>query len=186
MEVEERMKSQELAENHAKIDSLTGVYSRRYFFSLAKRCISESVQKRLPLSIIIASVDHYRQVNDHHGHIDGEKALVSIATKIGALLRKDDIVGRYGGEEFVILLPSIGTDLALKVADRLRRGIEALEISPEHNDLRLTLSLGVTSLQVAVGQETPSLEAHLQQAEQALDEARRLGCNRAAAYSTLG
>lgn len=181
-EIDERKKAQELTEVYARIDSLTGVFNRRHFFAIAQERIHDTFQQQAPLSILIGDLDHFKAINDRFGHLEGDRVLTAIAHKISAMLRKDDIVGRYGGEEFVILLPVTNADLAILVAERLRASIATMKISADYPALRTTISIGIASLQGDLGQDEQSLERLLSEADQAMYAAKRLGRNRVIAF----
>ena len=182
-EIEKRTKAQELAETRSRVDSLTNVFNRGYFFSLAQQYLVEAIENKTPLSFIIADIDHFKEVNDHFGHIEGDHALISIANQIKTSIRQGDIVGRYGGEEFVIILPLTNVDMAIKVAERVRESISLSEISSIHKDLRLTASFGVSTLHDYDGETVTILEELLKQADQAMYEAKNLGRNRVIAFT---
>jgi diguanylate cyclase (GGDEF)-like protein len=187
-EIEERKKAQELAGILASTDSLTGIYNRRHLFSLVERWIAESIQQQGPLSapplgVILIDIDHFKTINDRYGHQEGDRALAAIAHKISATLRNGDIVGRYGGEEFLVALPEANLDLAQVIGERLRTAVKNLEISPAYPDLKVTISLGVASIEAGAPQEDDNiLEKLINHADQALNTARRQGRNRVAAY----
>ena len=184
-EIEERKKAQELAEILASTDVLTGVFNRRHFFALAEHWIEESLRKQTPLSTLIIDVDHFKMINDRYGHQVGDRALAAIARKISSTVRKVDIVGRYGGEEFVVLLPETDPNVAEIIAERLRSVIETLEISPANPDLRATISLGIAGLDSSDAPDELLLEKLLEQADQAMYAAKRLGRNRVVNFGSF-
>lgn len=182
-EIVERKKAHKLAEILASTDSLTGIYNRRHFMHLAKRFIAEAIQAQTPLGVIILDIDHFKQVNDQFGHQEGDRTLSAVARKIGAMLRSADILGRIGGEEFAIALPNSNGEQSMTIAERLRSAVEALRISPASPDLKVTISLGIASLEVC-----PQIDADLlldkllERADQAMYAAKRQGRNRVCAY----
>jgi len=184
-EIEERKKAQELAEILANTDVLTGIFNRRYFVIQAERLIEDALMKKTPLSTFVIDVDHFKMINDRYGHQVGDLALTAIAHKISITVRKSDIVGRYGGEEFVVLLPETDPDRAEIIAERLRIGVETLEISPVIPELRATISLGIASLDSSAAPDTLVLEKLLEQADQAMYAAKRQGRNRGVSYGFL-
>ena len=182
-EIEERKKAQELTEFLARTDALTGVNNRGYFITAAQHFISEALQQQFSLSFIIIDVDFFKRVNDTIGHLGGDRVLVKIAETLVRMLRTKDLIGRYGGEEFVILLPDTNQETAAYVAERLREAIENMEITHSRTRLHVTISLGVTSLENNADRKSSILETLLQQADHALYAAKRQGRNRVVLYS---
>lgn len=176
-EIEERRKAQELAEHISRIDPLTGLYNRRYFFFMFQEHISKHASNNETLSFMIIDLDHFKLVNDNYGHLEGDRTLTRVATQLNHALRKDDIVARFGGEEFVIFLPDTGQDIAQIIAERIRLTIEELVISPSFPELRVTASIGVVSMQAGNKQAELLLEQALREADQALYLAKNRGRN---------
>ncbi|MDH4099377.1 MAG: sensor domain-containing diguanylate cyclase [Nitrospirota bacterium] len=116
----ERTKLYEKTRAQLITDALTGIYNRRYFFEHADRELNRSVRYERPLSLIMADIDDFKCFNDTHGHLVGDEALRQTATVMQKSLRKGDILARFGGEEFIVLLPETGKEAALGVADKLR------------------------------------------------------------------
>jgi diguanylate cyclase (GGDEF)-like protein len=153
-------------------DSLTSIYNRHHFFMLAKTEVERARRYNFPLSLIIIDIDHFKRVNDTYGHAMGDQVLQSVVRSCCSQLREADLMGRYGGEEFVILLPHTAIDEAQKVAERLRHEIETAKT--ETGKGPLTISLGV-----AVWDETcKNAEALIERADQALYRAKNAGRNR--------
>ena len=124
-------------------------------------------------------LDHFKQVNDRYGHGVGDQVLMATAATIQKCLRHNDVVGRYGGEEFVILLPETGLTEARIVAERIRGNIEEMLISTGECQVRITTSCGVTLLGVT---EDATITQALEQADQALYRAKHEGRNRTALF----
>ena len=159
-------------------DGLTGVHNRRYFES---RCLEEVQAARrsgLPLVCLLLDVDHFKRINDTHGHPAGDAVLRYVARLIRAQLRGSDVVARYGGEEFVLLLPGTPLPAALETAERIRRVIAAQTMPvPVPEPLRITVSIGAAAL--LPGDDPAALAADLvQRADQALYAAKQGGRNR--------
>jgi two-component system cell cycle response regulator len=159
-------------------DGLTGVHNRRYFES---RCLEEVQSARrsgLPLVCLLLDVDHFKRINDTHGHPAGDAVLRYVARLIRAQLRGSDVVARYGGEEFVLLLPGTPLPAALETAERIRRVIAAQTMPvPVPEPLRITVSMGAAAL--LTGDDPAALAADLvQRADQALYAAKQGGRNR--------
>jgi diguanylate cyclase (GGDEF)-like protein/PAS domain S-box-containing protein len=158
-------------------DSLTNVYNRHHFFTLAKREVEIAHRYSQPLSMIIFDVDHFKRVNDTFGHTRGDQALQSIAQICRTHLRDMDILGRYGGEEFIILLSLTDERGAQAVAERLRKEIALADI--ETGSGPLTISLGVAQL----NETCEDLEILVDHADQALYAAKEAGRNRVMIFS---
>jgi len=127
----------------ANIDPLTGLYNRRYFMDFGNREFETAKRKKGSLSVIMIDIDHFKKVNDRYGHDIGDRVLKQVSSIIRENLRATDIPGRYGGDEFMIILP--GTDIkgAIPVADKIRAVFEKRTFAEESANLKLTLSLGV-------------------------------------------
>ncbi|WP_369600127.1 diguanylate cyclase [Hahella sp. SMD15-11] len=151
-------------------DPLTGLYNRNFLTESAALRISEARRHGHPLSILLADVDHFKKVNDTWGHDTGDRVLVEIGNYLRGQARKEDVVARMGGEEFMILLYHCSLENAVKRADFLRAGVEALQPDGRH----VTMSVGVTSL-MNPGEDFQTL---YKRADLALYEAKKRGRNR--------
>lgn len=164
-------------EYDATIDPLTGFYNRRWLNKMLVRLIHRSQRSEeddQPLSIIMMDLDHFKKFNDTHGHLAGDRALNSIASSLTAHLRPEDTITRYGGEEFLAVLPGSDLKEASMVAERLRSAVESTELfSIEGDSLSpLTLSLGIAQMQS--GDDQDSL---IEAADKALYRAKNNGRN---------
>jgi len=158
----------------AVIDSLTGILNRRHFFELAEREVKRARRSGRPLCAIMADVDHFKRVNDDHGHLVGDQVLEEIARRCKESIRGEDLLGRFGGEEFVLLLPEAPLEVAAaNVAERLRREVAGVPIATNRGELKLTISLGVAEL--GPGED---LAALLERADGALYAAKQGGRDR--------
>jgi diguanylate cyclase (GGDEF)-like protein len=155
-------------------DELTQIWNRRHFFHLAQIEFARSNRYNLPLSAIMIDVDHFKLVNDHHGHAVGDKVLRAVAQRLKADLRSVDLIARYGGEEFIVLLVQTGPTEARQVAERLRKGILNLPFQFSRNELNVTVSLGVS----ARSETCNTLDELLSSADIALYQAKQNGRNR--------
>lgn len=131
----------------ANTDSLTLLANRRYFLEQVEKEISRSIRYNSPLSLIIADIDHFKNVNDNYGHDIGDEVLISISNVFRRSLRKEDIIGRIGGEEFALLLPHTNLQSALILAERIKDGIAQSSVTSHNNKkIKVTISMGATEL----------------------------------------
>lgn len=143
----------------ADLDSLTGMLNRRGLDIRARRLLARAQAMESPMSIIILDIDHFKQINDTHGHPFGDLVLCWLSEKLPKLLRPNDLLGRYGGEEFVALLPEADLTIAHMVAERMRCSIAAEAPEFDGKAVRITLSLGV-ALAKDAGYELDACFAH--------------------------
>ena len=158
----------------AVTDSLTGVHNRRYFFELAEREFERARRFKRPLSALMLDIDHFKRVNDTYGHAVGDRVLRALAQQCRQSLRDIDLLGRYGGEEFSVLLPECGLDGASTAAERVRRCVAEMQTETDRGQLAVTISLGVA----AVAEDCPNLAFMLNRADIALYSAKKNGRNR--------
>ena len=168
-----RQKRIKAFQEEAHTDSLTGMCNRRAFDAEIERRLAESKRFRRPLSIIVMDIDHFKSINDNHGHRAGDHALLHLAQEIRSNLRKTDIPTRFGGDEFAVLLPDTELGEATMVMNRLVTRIADLRLQFEDENLAVTVSAGVA--QVSDSYERDVL---IQQADAALYAAKRAGRNR--------
>lgn len=154
---------------------MTGLTNRRAFLDLVGREQSRAARYSQHTSFLVVDIDHFKRVNDVHGHLAGDAILRGVARALGRATRTTDIVCRWGGEEFVIALPQTDLEGALSAAERVRAEIEATSHAlPAGSSLTVTASIGAASAAT-----TPwTLEAVLAKADAALYEAKRAGRNR--------
>lgn len=162
----------------AVVDSLTGVYNRRQFFTLAAREFERSRRYHEPLSAIMLDIDHFKQVNDTYGHAVGDRVLRLIAVECCGHMRETDLLARYGGEEFAILMPVTDRQRALAGAERLRQYIARLSIQTDSEPLAITISIGVATLD----ETCKDVETLVNRADHALYTAKRAGRNQVKVY----
>ncbi len=160
----------------AVTDELTALYNRRQFFDLGKREFERAHRYGRPLSAIMLDIDLFKQVNDQFGHAIGDQALRAVAQRCRGTIRELDILGRYGGDEFVLLLPETGIRDARAVAERLRRNIGITPILSPRGPVHITVSLGAATLSA----ETQNLEALIDLADRAMYAAKQRGRNQVA------
>jgi diguanylate cyclase (GGDEF)-like protein len=167
------------AQHLAITDSLTGLYNRRHFFDLASREFERTRRYGHALALLMWDIDHFKTVNDRFGHIAGDQVLQAVTQRCRAQLREVDIMGRYGGEEFVAILPETGLDQARLAAGRLCQAISNEPFSIGRESVFLSISLGVAEADEACS----SLEILLDRADQALYTAKQGGRNGVAAWT---
>ena len=159
----------------AKIDSLTGLYNRYYFNTKAKEFYNLATTSDTPLSLIMIDLDYFKQVNDNYGHLVGDELLKQVSLRLKKSIRGDDILARFGGEEFIFLLPNTNLNQAYIIAERIRQNIEATpyKIQLEINPLINTISLGVSTLK-----KGDTIEDLINRADKALYVAKQQGRNK--------
>ncbi|HKJ26321.1 MAG TPA: diguanylate cyclase [Anaerolineales bacterium] len=174
-EVKLRKKIQMELEEISRRDSLTGIYNRRYFFEQAEREIQAARRYGYPVSAIMIDLDHFKEVNDTHGHLVGDQVLMEVAQRILDNTRSVDIAGRYGGEEFVVLLPQTNLEEALVTANRIWNSLTVRPMDTRKLTLQVNASLGVACFNAGTAL---SLDELLERADQALYQAKEKGRNR--------
>jgi diguanylate cyclase len=160
---------------NATVDSLTGLKNRRAYDEDALREWERSKRMNRPLALMMVDIDHFKNVNDTHGHACGDRALVGVASELKKLVRQYDLVFRFGGEEFVILLPECSPDSALSAANRYREAIAKMELPIHDGVLKITASFGLAITQPP---QFKSLDELLQEADERLYQAKNEGRNR--------
>ena len=170
----QNVKMYERMKELAIIDELTGIYNRRFFYLAANKEIDRTVRYHKKLSLILIDIDHYKDVNDHFGHMAGDKVLQRLTQVIQKELRESDIFSRYGGEEFLILLSNTDGKDAVAVAERLREKVEELQVKYNEEEISVTISLGVTQFTT----DRNTLQELIAVVDQALYGAKQKGRNR--------
>lgn len=160
----------------ATTDPLTGACNRRHFLELANGELERARRYERSLSVLMLDVDHFKHINDTHGHAVGDKALEALVTACRGTLRGSDLLGRLGGEEFAVLLPETDVNAAFEVAERLRAAVSAIVLDTPNGPVGITVSVGVS----AVWLTEVFMEKPLIRADQALYRAKAEGRNRVA------
>lgn len=158
----------------AHYDSLTGIYNRGTFLAECEREVSRSSRGGGAFSLAIFDLDRFKQINDRYGHPAGDQVLKAFAEVLRLSIRKHDTVGRYGGEEFALLMPQTGKDTAVRVAERIRRALEAGGVSVDVGRIEVTVCAGVATY----GADGEDWDTLLSAADTALYEAKGAGRNR--------
>jgi diguanylate cyclase (GGDEF)-like protein len=170
-------------ERIVQTDTLTHVFSRRFFMELAERELANATRYGRELSVLMLDVDHFKAINDAHGHQAGDLVLRSLGQVFGDILREVDIVGRIGGEEFAVVLPETSVLRAYAVAERLRRSVEATSIALKHGlPIKITVSIGIA----VASKSQENIDTMLARADQALYDAKHLGRNQVCVHEIRG
>jgi two-component system, cell cycle response regulator len=167
--------AREALREQATRDPLTCVWNRYAIFDTLNRELNRSARESSALSLIMADLDHFKQVNDHHGHLAGDAVLREAARRMQSCLRPYDYVGRYGGEEFLVVLPGTSKSQAVESAERLRRALAALPFAVWNLAIHITASFGVSGVEPG---EDATPEALIRVGDEALYRAKESGRNR--------
>jgi len=165
-----------LQQQLAHTDALTGINNRRQLYELAEHEFEIAARYLHPLSAIMFDIDHFKEVNDTFGHAIGDQILQRVTQVACVNLRSADVIGRYGGEEFVIILPMTNAKQAYPLAERIRVGVEAIRVPTEKGDAAVTLSIGIVEM-IHVTQHG-SAESLIRRADEAMYAAKQAGRNR--------
>lgn len=162
----------------AMLDGLTGIYNRRAFMDRAEQEMAKALREHSPLSLLMLDIDHFKRINDQFGHAAGDAVLVDISKLVAKRLRKEDTLGRYGGEEFCILLPSTDGEGAQLVAESLRKTIAETVLPLGKAATSVTVSIGVSVCQMECSNCPLDLKQILADADRALYQGKSEGRNR--------
>ncbi len=157
-------------------DSLTQVHNRTYFSSQAGRELSLAARQGYPVSLLLIDLDHFKLVNDRFGHLTGDELLKACARAIGQSLRREDILGRLGGDEFMVLAPYSDGQSASLLAERIRRAVAAARVKVDGREVEATASIGAASM----NHRALSLDDLIKLADRAMYQAKTAGRNQVA------
>jgi len=166
----------ETLEHAALTDGLTGMHNRRYFDDALKEYLAEFRRVGKPVGLMILDLDHFKQVNDTHGHDVGDEVLRAVSKCLKDMTRYHDVVARLGGEEFAVVTPNMDADMLSRFAERIRREIAAMAVMTGNVRLKITTSVGL-----AVWDRRETAEDFYRRADRQLYEAKRQGRNRVCA-----
>lgn len=160
----------------ASLDPLTKLYNRRYFMETAKQILELAQRNRTKTSLIILDIDKFKRVNDVYGHKAGDDVIIALSSNLLDISRKSDLMSRWGGEEFVLLLPNTDINGALIIAEKIRKKVEELVVSLENEQrVQFTVSLGTSEFN---SKSDINIEAAVNRADEALYRAKESGRNR--------
>ena len=159
-------------------DDLTGIHNRRHFTVTLARELAYVSRRGSVSSVILFDIDHFKQVNDNHGHREGDRVLIGVANTVGTYIRQDDMLARWGGEEFAILLRNMDLEKAHRAAERIREKIENMRVDTEAQPIQITVSLGVTEIRE---DGNTTVDAVIKEADERLYRAKHEGRNRTVA-----
>jgi two-component system, cell cycle response regulator len=170
------VKAREEMRDRATRDDLTGLWNRASILSLAKSEVLRCARRRSPLSVVLCDVDHFKRINDTYGHLIGDQVLKEVAARLCSAVRGYDAAGRYGGEEFLVLLDDCDESGLERRADAIRASVSSSPIQANHNSLHVTVSVG--GITCGEGDTKLPLERILARADAALYDAKRQGRDR--------
>ena len=173
---ERLLSTQKELERQARTDLLTGILNRGAVVDRLIQELNRAGRENRPCSIAIADIDHFKRVNDTHGHAAGDRVLKTVVERMCRGLRPYDLLGRYGGEEFLLVLPGVGLPEASRVFQRVRSTVSAAPIDLDGGSITITISVGVV---IAAGE---SADALLVMADEALYQAKNRGRDRVVMY----
>jgi len=179
---DELRKALSVAEDLATTDALTGLLNHRSIIERGETAYEQSRRQRYPLAAIMADIDHFKRVNDGFGHQAGDRVLTAVADALKAGIRRYDQIGRYGGEEFLVILPGCAADEVTGVAERMRRGVKRLRLTEKGQQLSMTASFGTAS---CVGQVHGGIETLIEAADAALYAAKAAGRNQVRSHDVV-
>ncbi|ATJ82310.1 GGDEF domain-containing protein [Halomonas beimenensis] len=172
-EIQERKRLEERLRHMAGTDELTGLDNRRRFFERADRALRRARRHGSPMTLCMIDLDHFKTINDRYGHATGDRVLVQVASQCRTHIRDIDLIGRFGGEEFVVALPDADLGQALEITERLRRRIEGLPHPDPAAGDRLTVTIGISRVEA----DEDALGPALKRADEALYRGKAIGRN---------
>lgn len=158
--------------NHTNRDFLTGLYNRRYFFANASKYFEDAMSNSEPFAIAMIDIDHFKKINDTYGHDTGDKAIVDLADILRSSVSSDDIVARFNGEEFCVLLKNVSTQKALKILEKIKENVgRHVTLSEKNEEIKFSVSMGVATT------HDEDLNASVNEADMMLYNAKQNGRN---------
>ena len=180
---EDLLEALETSEFRATHDSLTGLWNRYAILGILEKQLARSTRDGCEISVIMADVDHFKKVNDNYGHLAGDEVLRQAARRMKNLLRPYDDVGRYGGEEFILVLPGCNSETAVNIAERIRLEFDKTPVASSEGTFPVSLSFGVATTK---GKDCSRTDDIIGLADDALYKAKESGRNRVVFGGELG
>jgi diguanylate cyclase (GGDEF)-like protein len=172
-QIKENLKLQEILREQAIRDPLTGLYNRRFLYETMGRELARAQREKYPISFMMMDIDRFKQVNDTYGHAAGDKVLVALASLLQTHTRLGDIACRYGGEEFLVVMPQVSEADAKRRAEQIRQSFHAMETDSDDAKLSATISIGIAFYPRDGGDSETVIKA----ADAALYQAKQAGRN---------
>ena len=166
-------------ENLSLRDEMTGLYNRRYFFPTSEKILARASRNRETVCLALLDLDHFKTINDQYGHSCGDLVLREIARLLQISVRQSDILARFGGEEFILLMPESDWKSGRQLAERIRQSVQSLPVIFQGKTIKVTTSIGISSWQPG-NNDAPQLEVMIREADAALYRAKRNGRNQVA------
>ena len=164
-------------------DGLTRIFNKKYFLDTLRKEFAYCLRHRVPLSLVMFDIDHFKKINDTYGHPAGDYVLQRVAAKVAETVRQEDLFARYGGEEFALMLRESPSDKAVRAAERCRRAIDGAEFVFNGTPIRVTVSLGVATV---LDSDFAQPEDLIASADKYLYRAKKGGRNRVEAHEISG
>jgi len=161
--------------NSANRDFLTGIYNKKYFVDRLSIEISYSKRHNAPLSLVFFDIDHFKKINEQHGHLAGDYILKEMISKIKSEKRQEDLLARYGGEEFIILLRDTSAEQAVLIAEKMRKSIKKHKFNFEKKNIPVTISVGIS---IWMESNFKSIDEFIKAADEELYKAKETGRNK--------
>ena len=165
---------QDIQLQKANTDSLTQLWNRKKILEILEEELNRNFRENIPLGIIMLDIDNFKTINDTYGHLIGDKVIIEVASRLKKKIRSYDKIGRYGGDELLLILPGLGRQDAKNIAERLRQSVCAEKIQTESGALNITVSLGVSIFDTA---SRPSTKKMIEESDLALYMAKGRGRN---------
>ena len=172
MDVTKEVMYREELEHLASVDPMTKLYNRRYFYDVAKHIIDVAKREKTDISLAMIDIDFFKKINDQYGHQVGDKVIIKLSNLLLEKTRQSDIVCRFGGEEFLLLLPNTNKDGAFNLAEQIRQNVFDMQINLEGKKFGFTVSIGISQVDL-----NKDLDYTINLADKALYSAKNMGRN---------